>query len=282
MSNARYFAFAPGDSSAGSPANGAARVQVVTMDRQFLPGCFYGNASWIVKPYRRDDFFKHRSDELLMFIGADPGDPENLNGEIELWIENDRLLLTQTSIVFVPGGAAHGRLEVRNLKQPVFHYTCHINTDIYEEIPAEPTAPAGTYARNWVVRYEPVDGRLPSAPEGFLTPLLWIDGRKLRGAPYLEAVWFHTDNDTGPEEHSHDFDEIFGFIGSDARHPDELGAELTFAIGDEVIAVKKSCLVYVPRGLKHSPILVPKLERPIIHFSGGNGGDYIREGSDQF
>ena len=57
---------------------------------------------------------------------------------------------------------------------------------------------------------------------------------------------------------------------------------LTFEIGDEVVTVTKSCLVFVPAGLEHSPILVPKLERPIIHFSGGNGGDYIRRGSDQF
>lgn len=283
MPYAKYFALAkPGKQGIGGDKTDRARVEIVTMDKEFMERCIYGQASWIIKPYKRKDFFKHRSDELLMFIGSNPDDPENLNAEIELWLENDRLVLTKTSMVFVPAGVAHGRMEVKSLNKPVFQYTCHINTDTYEEIPARATVPEGTYAGNWVEKYAPVDGKLPTAPEGFLTRLLWMDGKKLSGAPYLEAVWFLTANDTGPEEHTHDFDEVLGFIGTDSENPSDLGAEISFAIGDEVIAVTKSCLVYVPRGVAHSPILVPKMQRPIIHFSGGNGGDYIRQGSDQF
>lgn len=260
----------------------SAHVHSVRMDRSIYPGCIFSDACWVTKPLQRDEFFKHNSDELLMFIGSDPADPENLNAEIELWIENDKLTLTTTSIVFVPAGAAHGRVHIKNVKKPVFHFTCHLNTDTYEEIPAAATVPAGTYANNWVEKYAPVDGKLPSAPPGFLTRLLWIDGKKLKGAPYLEAVWFHTTNDTGPESHAHDFDEYIGFVGTNPDHPEDLGAEIHFYIGDEYVSVTKSCLVYIPRGVAHSPILVPKLNRPIIHFSGGNGGDYKREGSDQF
>ena len=172
-------------------------------------------------------------------------------------------------------------MKIRNLKKPFFQYTCHTNTDKYEEFPAVATAPRGTYADSWVEKYAPVDGRLPPAPEGFLTRLLWIDDKKLKGAPYLEAVWFHTVNDTGPETHTHDFDEIIGFFGGNAEHPEELNAELSFQIGDETVTFNKSCLLYLPRGVPHSPILVPKLERSIIHFSGGNGGDYIKKAGRQ-
>jgi hypothetical protein len=142
--------------------------------------------------------------------------------------------------VFVPAGAAHGHLEVKNIKKPVFHYACHINNDKYEVLSAEVTAAKGTYANNWVERYAPVDGKLPEAPEVFLTLLLWIDGKRPSGAPYLEAVWFHTVNDTGPETHTHDFDEFIGFFGTDTEHPEELGAELSFFIGGETIPVTKS------------------------------------------
>lgn len=283
MSSIDYFAFAPKGPPKGFHIEpGDAHVQAVRMDRDVFKGCIFGNAGWLVKPLTRDGMIKHRSDELIMFIGSDPNDPENLNAEIELWIENDRLVLTHTSIVFVPAGVAHGRLEVGNLKKPVFYYTCHLNTDTYEALPAEATAAEGTYAGHWVERYAPVDGRLPQAPEGFLTLLLWIDAKKLEGAPYLESVWFRTVNDTGPETHTHDFDEFIGFFGTDTEHPEELGAELRFFIGGEMITVTRSCLIYIPKGLEHSPILVPKLNRPIIHFSGGNGGDYVRKGTDQF
>ena len=107
-----------------------------------------------------------------------------------LYLENDKLVLTQTSIVFVPAGVAYGRMRIKNLKKPVFHYTCHTNTDKYEAFPAEATAAQGAYAESWVEKYAPVDGFLPPAPEGFLTRLLWIDDKKLSGAPYLESVWF--------------------------------------------------------------------------------------------
>ena len=125
-----------------------------------------------------------------------------------------------------------------------------------------------------------MDGKLPGAPEGFLTLLLWLDGKKLKGAPYVEAVWFNRTNDTGPAPHEHEFDEFIGFIGSDPQHPEELNAEVRFHIDGDVVSVTKSCLVYIPRGVRHSPILVPRMERPIIHFSGGVGGAYKRVGAD--
>jgi len=283
MSYSKYFALAGMTTPTAIKTDpDDAHVHSVSMNSSFIEGCMFGEVCWLVKPFSRNSFFKHHSDELLMFIGSDPGDPENLNADIELWIENDRLTFNTTSIVFVPAGAAHGRIEVKNLTKPVFHYTCHTNTDRYEEIPALATAAKGTYANNRVEKYAPVDGKLPEAPPGFLTRLLWIDGKKLAGAPYLEAVWFHTSNDTGPEEHAHDFDEFLGFVGTDVKEPEELGAQVTLFVGGEAVTVTKSCLVYVPRGVKHSPLLVPSLERPIIHFSGGNGGDYVRKGSDRF
>jgi hypothetical protein len=283
MSYSKYFALAGMTARTGVKLDrDDARVHSVSIDKGFLEGCMFGEVCWFVKPFSRNSFFTHKSDELLMFIGSDPDDAENLNAEIELWIENDKLTFNTTSVMFVPAEAAHGRIEVKNVKKPVFHYTCHINTDTYEEIPAEATAAKGTYAHNRVEKYAPVDGRLPEAPPGFLARLLWIDGQKLRGAPYLEAVWFLTSNDTGPEEHTHDFDEFLGFVGTDVERPEELGAEITFFIGGEAVTVTKSCLVYVPKGVKHSPLLVPSLDRPVIHFSGGNGGDYVRKGSDRF
>ena len=283
MSYSKYFALA--GMTGPTPVRldpDDAHVHSVTMDNRLIKGCMFSDACWFVKPFSRESFFKHDSDELLVFIGSDPHDPENLNCDIELWIENDKLTFNRTSILFVPGQTAHGRIEVKNLAKPVFHYTCHLNTDTYLEIPAEATAPKGMYAHNRVEKYAPVDGKLPAAPPGFLKLLLWIDGKKLKGAPYMEAVWFLTSNDTGPEEHTHDFDEFIGFVGTDVEKPEELGAEIKFFLGDEAVTVTKSCIVYIPRGVKHSPILVPSLDRPVIHFSGGNGGDYLRKGSDQF
>jgi mannose-6-phosphate isomerase-like protein (cupin superfamily) len=275
MSNTKYIAL-PG---MGNPAKlpvqpEDARVTSVWLDKNVVKNCIFAEAAWFKKPFQETGLYKHASDELLVFFGSDPDDHENLNAEIEIWLENDKIVLTQTSVVFVPAGVAHGNMMVKNVTKPVIHFTCHMNSSAYEAIPAAATAPPGSFAKNWVEKYEPVNGFLPEAPEGFLTRLLWIDDAKLKGAPYYEAVWFHTTNDTGPQTHTHDFDELIGFLGSDPDHPEELGAEITFYLDGETVTLTKSCVIYIPRGVSHSPILVPKLERSIIHFSGGNGGNY--------
>lgn len=250
---------------------------IASLDGDSVENAIFFQSSWLMKSFEQKGLYRQDSDKLMVFIGSDPKKHESLNAEIELWIENDRLTITDTCIVFIPKGAAHGRMKAKNVSKPVIHYSCLMNSSYCNEEPAEATAAAGTYAGNIVEKYAPVDGFLPPAPEGFLTRLLWIDGAKLKGAPYMEAVWFHTKNDTGPENHFHNFDELIGFLGSNPEHPEELGAEVTLLLDGETVRFNKSCVVYIPRGVTHSPILVPRLDRPIIHFSCGNGGDYARK-----
>ncbi len=282
MSNIKFFSLAGQGTPVQTgvePAN--ARINAVWMDESVVKGCMFNEASWYVKSCREPGLIKHNSDKVMFFIGGDAEDSENLNAAIDLWIENDKLTLTKTCAVFVPGGAAHGNIEVRDLKKPVFNYTCHLNTSNYESSPAKAQAASGIYANHFVERFERPDGTFPEAPEGFIEFLVFLNGKRLEGAPYAEAVWFLSTNDTGPAPHAHkDFDEFIGFIGSDPEHPDELNAEIDFYVEDEKITITKSCLVYIPRGITHSPIYVPKLERPLIHFSGGNGGDYARAGGE--
>lgn len=282
MSSIRYFALAGQGNPVQAPVEPKnARVNAVWMDGTMIEGCMFNEASWYLTSCREEGLVKHNSDKVIFFIGGNPDNPGSLNGTVDLWIENDKLSLTNTCAVFVPEGAAHGNLEVTNLHIPFFYYTCHLNKDKYETYSAEATAAPGAYANNYVERYERPDGTVPEAPGGFIKFLVYLDGTRLKGAPYAEAVWFCQTNDTGPAPHMHeDFDEFIGFIGSDPEHPEELNGEINFYIEDEKISVTKSCLVYIPRGVKHSPIFVPKLERPLLHFSGGNGGDYARKGDE--
>ncbi|GEM_PF-441575 len=283
MSNIKYFAF-PGQGNPVQPlvVPKDARINAVWMDAKVIKNCMFNEAAWYLKPCREPGLFKINSDRMIFLVGGDPYKPDSLNATVDLWIENDKLQLTNTCAVFIPEGAAHGNLEVRDITTPFFYYTCHLNTDRFEAIPAKATAKKGVYAGNYVERYERPDGTIPEAPEGFIKFLVYMDGKRLKGAPYAEIIWFCTTNDTGPAPHSHDdFDEFIGFMGTDPAHPEELNAEVSFYIEDEKISVTKSCLIYIPRGLTHSPIFVPRLDKPILHFSGGNGGDYARKGDER-
>jgi hypothetical protein len=281
MSSQKYFSLGSNCKPADMRAEPKdAVIPIMCLDGGAIEGTIYYQAEWLAKPFEQSGMVMHDSDKLMVFIGADPNDHETLGAEIELWLENDKLTLTETCIIFVPKGTAHGNMTVKNVTKPVIHHFCLMNSSFYSEKPAEASAPAGTFAGNMIVKYAPIDGFLPPAPEGFLTRLLWIDGAKLTGAPYMEAVWFHTKNDSGPETHAHEFDELIGFLGSDPDHPDELNGELSLFIDGETVEFTKSCVAYIPRGVMHSPILVPRLDSSIIHFSGGNGGDYARKDSE--
>ena len=277
MSVAKYFAMAGekpykilslGDRAAPDP--------VAVIDGGYFKGCIFNEAGWIKSQFRDDKLVRHETDELLLFAGSDVDDYRNLNAEIEIQIENDTLCLKKSCIVFVPAGAAHGNMAIKSLDKPVYYYVCQLTADTYKEEPATPSAAAGTYANHVIETYAPIGVERITEPTPARKPLIWIDSKKIAGAPYMESMWFTDFRDRAPEPHIHDFDEFLGFFGSNPENPDELCGEMMFQVEDEEVTFTKSCLVYIPRGVRHSPMFINKIDRPILHFSGGNGGDYKR------
>ena len=70
--------------------------------------------------------------------------------------------------------------------------------------------------------------------------------------------------DHGP--HCHEFDEIMGFFSVDADDPDNLGAEFTLYVGEEMEphTFSKPTLIYMPAGLPHGPIVHKSCDRPYL------------------
>ncbi|MCR5845218.1 MAG: hypothetical protein K6G78_01410 [bacterium] len=277
--NRRDFYVLPGDCKA--PDFGAVPAEaiapIVTFSGEHNKRCLLASASWIKAPLEVAGLRKHASDELHMFVGNNPDAPEKLSATVSFQIENDTLTITESCFVFIPKGVAHGNVKVLDMEKPFIHFVSHPQTSEYASEPAKATAPAGKYAGNHVERYEPVSGIMPEAPEGFLSEILWIDGAKLAGAPYMECVWFHQSNDDGPPEHVHaDMDEFVGFLGNDPENPGQLGAHIRFKLDGKYIDFHQPTLIFAPRNVAHSPILVPSLSRDVVHFTGGNLGSYIR------
>ena len=114
----------------------------------------------------------------------------------------------------------------------------------------------------------------PTGSASRLTRLLWLDSEVLKGAFYMDFVWYHQATDTGPGPHIHDFDEVLGFLGANPQNPRDLGGEMELWLEDEKYILQNSCLVFVPRGLKHCPMIARKVTVPFMHFSAGNGAVY--------
>jgi hypothetical protein len=110
-----------------------------------------------------------------------------------------------------------------------------------------------------------------------LIPIIFLDSRIMEGAFYVESAWMLPPfaNEIHGEEHSHDYDEVLAFFGSDPENPHDLNAEMELHIGGEVHTVTKSCLIFIPKGTKHGPIDFKRIDRPIFHFACGNGKVYF-------
>jgi hypothetical protein len=82
--------------------------------------------------------------------------------------------------------------------------------------------------------------------------------------------------------HIHDCDETLGFAGSDIDNPDDLGAELELWLQDEKYVITRSCLVFIPRGTKHCPLYVRKVDRPFFFFGSTVGDNYERTWEEDY
>lgn len=74
--------------------------------------------------------------------------------------------------------------------------------------------------------------------------------------------------------HSHDFDEVIGFGGTNRNYPRELGGEIEFPMGDETHILTKTCLIFVPRGVRHCPVTFKRIDTPIFMFEAANNATY--------
>jgi hypothetical protein len=112
------------------------------------------------------------------------------------------------------------------------------------------------------------------------TRMLALNDAIARGALYCDTVWlWHKNGAKGVETeiaHSHDFDEVLGFMGSRRDNPKDLNAEIEFWLGDEKYMLTKSCLIFAPRNLSHCPLIFHRIDSPILFFTLGNGTNYTR------
>ena len=105
-------------------------------------------------------------------------------------------------------------------------------------------------------------------------PMAYLDNNMIKGSFYAECLWFHKASDVQVEAHAHDFDEILAFFGSNQEDFHDLCGEVELWLGDEKHILTKSCMVFIPRGLKHCPLIFRRVDKPIFNFSAGPAGTY--------
>ena len=131
----------------------------------------------------------------------------------------------------------------------------------------------GQYAQNFVQSLQYPDGmstpEFAAIYEKFAHRILWMDGNVCPGAFQMNTAWYKAVPERDPifTEHSHPYAELIGFFGSDPENPEELNGEIIFSINGEAHRLTKSTLIYLAPDMKHNPMRILRVDKPIFHFS---------------
>lgn len=96
---------------------------------------------------------------------------------------------------------------------------------------------------------------------------VYLDGAIIEGSPVVVDIgWRFQIPEPDPVEwtHTHGFDEVLCFIGTDPENPRDLGGEIEFHIGDEKHTFNKTTTIYVPKGVPHCPFMHKRVDRPFL------------------
>ena len=120
--------------------------------------------------------------------------------------------------------------------------------------------------------------KIETAYSRYARRILWMDENVVEGAFHMNTAWYLRAAETLEDRpHVHDADEIIGFFGNDPDHPHDLGAEIEIWLEDEKHVITRSALLFVPAGMKHCPLILRRVDRPVFHFTTVPGGRYIKE-----
>ena len=230
----------------------------------------------------------HDFDEFIGIIGVGTQEnPYDLDSEIEVWLGGEKYMITRSCLIYVPKGLRHCPVRFTRIGKPVLFFTGGMATS-YSRTPTEFNDEKATernheklisYGVNpekispeTLKKWDDEGKKRQSTVEG--TRLLDLDS--VEGAPYIDFVYLWSGDEKGPNhpEHSHDWGEVFGFIGTNRDDVNDLGGEIEFWLGGEKYLFTKSSLVWVPSGLKHCPIQFNRIDHPFILFTLGMTREY--------
>ena len=101
----------------------------------------------------------------------------------------------------------------------------------------------------------------------FAKRILWLDEKVVPGAFQMTCSWYFKANEKSPPTHTHEVNEILGFFGNDPDDPYNLHGEVEFWLGDQKFVINKTAMVFIPAGLKHCPLIVKRVDKPLFHYS---------------
>jgi hypothetical protein len=107
--------------------------------------------------------------------------------------------------------------------------------------------------------------------------MVYLDSEVVPGADfYCETIWFlpgrplpKPGEKHGVQEHTHPYGELIGFFGFNYENIHNLGAEVEIWIEGIKYNVKETFVAFIPPGVKHGPLSIRNIIRPVMHLTAG-------------
>ena len=95
---------------------------MTVMSNDLVPGSdTYIELEWVYEmPEPNPHIHDHAHDynEIVLHVGTDPDNPEELGAEIEFVVGGQKLTINKTSALFIPKGVEHGPLTWKKVDRP--------------------------------------------------------------------------------------------------------------------------------------------------------------------
>ncbi len=270
-------------------------TRFINMNAERLEGAPYMDFVWLWKGSSKDyveSEHVHNFDEFIGFLGTrGPQDPDALGGEIEFWLGGEKYQITRSCLIYIPKGLKHCPVRFTRIDTPILFFSGAFEVGEYERTPTEFTdekAAERNYAKyfSYFVNPKKIAPKDDSAeakrkPEeapqqsgSTIEASGLLNMSSIEGAPYIQFAWLYSGSEEKPThpEHSHAWGEVFGYIGFVGQE-DPFGTmgEVEFWVGGEKHVLTRSCLVWIPPNLPHSPVRFARIDKPILWFTLGIG-----------
>jgi hypothetical protein len=125
------------EAASGINVTGRTAPTYTFMSNQQVPGCnIYCEVSWIwdvPDPNPAFQSHKHGYNELVLNLGTDPHNPEDLGAEIESYMGGEKQATNKTTAIWVPQNVSHGPVIWRKVTRPHIQLTVVLGTGNFKE-----------------------------------------------------------------------------------------------------------------------------------------------------
>jgi hypothetical protein len=266
---------------------GVKATHVLTVDETSQKGFFSVDCTWLWSGAAKEPVgvpHKHDFDHIIGIAGGNAKDPQDLGGEITVWLDGRPEKIVRNTLIVVPAGVVHGPYLFTKIERPVF-FVSIANKGTFSRTVVNQVAKPERERKYSIVDYlkkkdftvAATNEKAPAPPPGKSDGcrILHVEDDIVKGAFYVDFVWVFKGTGGAPVgEHDHEWPELLAMLGADPDNPYDNGGEMYITLGNETYSSHKSTLVCIPEKTKHCPWGFRDIVKPSLIFSAGPSGMY--------